>query len=249
MIFQSLNEPLFLHSPRPISWSHFPCHLFIDLLWIFFWFSSLLEMYSCSFRIHTPPHRALLEARTWTPHCCITWEPNWTLFVSINIWGSQDAGSDIINTQGRWQSVLVHDVCSHTHTHWEKCGHSHIFPNMWFMVIQHAYTGRVWMFLALDKYTFLFKPQRTIQATYTNANRTHTRTQTLTICQPEVLRGNFPKLKSRALLLVSSSLPPQTRPKRNQMCHHRFLTTHTNTRCWYTLLIPLWTVDPRPQDT
>lgn len=45
---------------------------------------------------------------------------------------------------------------------------------------------------------------------------------------PEVLRENPVKLKSGASLLVSSSLLPQTRLKHNQMCHRRFLMTHTN---------------------
>lgn len=45
---------------------------------------------------------------------------------------------------------------------------------------------------------------------------------------PEVLRENPVKLKSGASLLVSSSLLLQTRLKHNQMCHRRFLMTHTN---------------------
>lgn len=80
-----------------------------------------------------------------------------------------------------------------------------------------------------DKYTLKLKAaaivltslqehKRPAPPKYTEHTDTHTHGRRPSMIHwPEVLHGNFAKLKSRALLLVSSSLPPQTRPKRNQM--------------------------------
>lgn len=104
--------PLVLHVCNTFSlhWS------FVELLTLF----SFIFMHSSSFLkalvFTRPSNYALLEASRWTPCCCIIWESN-CVHKHLGVAGcGQLSGSDIINTQGKWQkSVLVRNTHARTH--------------------------------------------------------------------------------------------------------------------------------------